>query len=436
MGGAVIKNVGGWCLLTLLGSALADGAQLPAQVLLDQLLLRTERLIEADDLDAAVEAMDEASALAAEHDLELPPNFRFEQARTEFAVGLLGAAKESVTAYLAVASREAESYLEAVELLEDVDRILERRDAPECSPQPEGSGCWMEMASHPGCYVWNPNPQPDETATWTGECSAGFAQGPGTLTWNHPEGSQEHEASRRFGQPHGPSVVRDSEGWADEGSHRFGKRHGAWVERTAAGAVLEGPYVDGEENGHWILRFPDGNVEEGPFVDGKREGNWVLRSADGGVHEGLYANGEKNGHWAERFANGDVREGPYVGDERNGDWIVRFADERGIQQGPYMNGKRHGHWILRFTDARGTQEGPYLDGTMHGHWVQRFASGNVGEGPYADGERNGRWIWRYPDGQVESGPYVDGKQHGRWRVAFPDGEVTYQQFVHGVRQEP
>ena len=292
----------------LFWSAAAPGAglQLPPQVLLDQLLLRTERLIEADDLDAAVEAMEEAFALAAEHELELPPDFRFEQARTEFAVGLLGAAKESVTAYLAVASREAESYLEAVALLEDVGRILERRDAPECSPQPGGSGCWMEMASHPGCYVWNSNPQPDETATWTGECSAGFAQGPGTLTWNHPENSQEHEASRRFGQPHGPSVVRVSEGWVDEGSHRFGKRHGAWIERTADGAVLEGPYVDGEENGHWILRFPDG-VEECPFVDGKFvEGDWA---ALGHWVSCGFANGEKNGGRAirERGVRGSIR---------------------------------------------------------------------------------------------------------------------------------
>ena len=130
----------GLLLIALLGSGSAGGAQLPPRVVLDQLLLRTERLLEADDLDGAVEAMEEASALAAEHELELPPDFRFEHARTEFAVGLLGAAKESVTAYLAVTSREAESYLEAVALLEDVGRILERRDAPECSPQPGGFG--------------------------------------------------------------------------------------------------------------------------------------------------------------------------------------------------------------------------------------------------------------------------------------------------------
>ena len=188
-----------------------SGLQLPPEVLLDQLLLRAERLIEADDLDAAVEAMDEASALAAEHELELPPDFRFEQAGTAFAVGLLGAAKESVTEYLTVAGREAESYLEAVALLEDVDRILERRDAPECSPLPEGSTCWMEL--HQPSRVLRlefRRAARRRPRTWTGECSAGFAQGPGTADLERTlRAQQEHEASRRFGQPHGPSVIRD-----------------------------------------------------------------------------------------------------------------------------------------------------------------------------------------------------------------------------------
>ena len=403
-------SVRGALLIALLASGPAGGVQLPPRVLLDQLLLRTDRLIEADDLDAAVEVMEEASSLAAESELELPPDFRFEQARTAFAVGLLGAARESVTEYLTVAGREAESYAEAVALLEDVDRVLERRDAPVCTPEPEGSECWMELAGHPGCYVWNPNPQPDETATWTGECSAGFAQGAGTLTWNHPGGSQEHEASRRFGQPHGPSVVRDSEGWADEGPHRFGKRHGAWIERTADGAVLEGPYVDGKENGHWILRFASGSVHEGPFVDGERNGPWVLEFASGQVEEGSYVDGEKNGHWILRFPSGAVHEGPFV------------------------DGKRNGHWVNKDSDGD-VGEGPYVAGERNGHWVQRFADGNTAEGPFVDGKRHGHWVWRYPDGQVESGPYVDDEQHGRWVVHPSDGDTFYVTFVRGVRQE-
>ena len=302
--------------------------------------------------------------------------------------GCSGAAKASVAAYLAVASRAAESYLDAVGLLEDVDRILERRDAPECAPEPDGSACWMELTSHPGCYTWNFDPQPDETATWTGECSAGFAQGSRDTDLDLPVRAHGNiEASRRFGQPHGPSVVRDSEGWVDEGSHRFGKRHGAWVERTSDGAVLEGPYVDGEENGHWVLRFPDGQVEEGPFVDGRR-----------------------NGQWVQRFANGVVAAGPYVDGEESGRWVITEADGR-------------------------VGEGPYANGEKNGPWVERFANGNVAEGRYVDGKRQGDWVWRFPSGQVEEGPYVDDEQHGRWVVHPPDGDTFYVTFVRGVRQE-
>ena len=46
-----------------------------------------------------------------------------------------------------------------MELLEDVDRILERRNAPECITLPEGSSCWLELTSHPGCFVRNRVPQ-------------------------------------------------------------------------------------------------------------------------------------------------------------------------------------------------------------------------------------------------------------------------------------
>ena len=304
-------------------AAPAGGHQLPPQVLLDQLLLRTERLLEADELGAVVEAMEEGFALAGEHELELPPDFRFKHARVTFAVGLLGAAKESVTEYLTASTREAESYLDAVGLLEDVKRILERRDAQECSQEREGSACWMELASHPGCYVWNPNPQPDEIATWTGECFAGFAQGAGTLTWTNPEGSQEHEANRRFGRPHGESVIRDSDGWAHEGPFVYGARSGRWISRFADGAIHEGSYVDGNRNGHWIVKDADGDIGEGQYVDGERKGHWVQTFTDGNVAEGPFRDGERNGRWVWKYPDGQVEEGPYVDGKRHGRWGVR-----------------------------------------------------------------------------------------------------------------
>ena len=54
---------------------------------------------------------------------------------------------------------------------------------PVCDEGPRGVPCWMEVANRPGCYVWNPNPQREETVTWTGGCSGGFAEGSGSLRW-------------------------------------------------------------------------------------------------------------------------------------------------------------------------------------------------------------------------------------------------------------
>ena len=117
-----------------------------------------------------------------------------------------------------------------------------------CDGKPKGSECWMELANSPGCYVWNPNLQPDETATWTGECAGGVAQGMGTLQWVWDAGKETSEST---------------------GSLVEGKRHGQWVERSADGNVGEGPFVEGKLiSDRWVVRdrsgkiLPDGKVEE------------------------------------------------------------------------------------------------------------------------------------------------------------------------------
>lgn len=192
-------------LLTFAGSA-QGGGQLPPEILMDQLLLRAERLIEAEDSDGALEVIREILALQEEHGLELPPGFHFRHAQAGFAAGSLETAKESATQYLTVAGRDGEFYADALGLLEDVDGILERRGAPECAGQSEGSECWMEVADQPGCHVWSQVLQPGASATWTGRCAAGLVEGDGALTWTWPpDGSQTVEGTFRFGRPHGHS---------------------------------------------------------------------------------------------------------------------------------------------------------------------------------------------------------------------------------------
>ena len=101
-----------------------------------------------------------------------------------------------------------------------------------CAGQAAGVACWMEISQKPGCYVWNPYPQPGETVTWTGACAGRKPQGTGTITWAHDGGVQTNT----------------------------------------------GRFVDGEKNGHWVVRFADGAVSEGPYVDGERHGYWVAAS--------------------------------------------------------------------------------------------------------------------------------------------------------------
>ena len=82
----------------------------------------------------------------------------------------------------------------------------------------------MEIFQRPGCYVWNPFPQTDETVTWTGACVGGFAQGTGTITW----------------------VVSGREDSTSTGSLSDGKMNGNWIIRWASGNVEERRYVNGE----------------------------------------------------------------------------------------------------------------------------------------------------------------------------------------------
>ena len=69
---------------------------------------------------------------------------------------------------------------------------------PICTEESDGDSCWMELTNQPGCYVWNPNPHPNEIVTWTAECAAGAAQGTGTLTWLY-DGTVERAIGRVLG---------------------------------------------------------------------------------------------------------------------------------------------------------------------------------------------------------------------------------------------
>ena len=281
-------------LLLVLAVAPAGGFQLPPEILLDQLVLRSERLIEAGDAEGALAVIGEILDLREEHGLELPPALHLSHARAEFEAGSLLGAKEAVTRYLTVAGREGGFYDAALALLEDVDRILERRDAPDCTGPPEGTECWMELANQSGCHVWNRGLPLEAVAEWTGACASGLATGPGTLSWEWPPANhQEERGAMRLGKPDGHWMIREADGNVGEGPYVDGKRNGHWTWTFPNGEVESGPYVNGQENGHWTWTYPDGQVERGPFVDGKRHGRWVIHPPDGDTFYVTFVRGRR-----------------------------------------------------------------------------------------------------------------------------------------------
>ena len=284
----------------LLGAAPAL-AQLPPEIMVDRYLLRAERLLEAKDHEGALDMMSKIRALQNEHDLTVPEEFHFKYAQVAFSAGSLQAAVDSVNQYLAAAGREGEFYREALELLDEIEAAAERTP---CAGQPKGAECWLEVANQPECYVWDEYFHPDETVTWTGECSGGLAQGTATLTWVWDSGKQ----------------IQENTGLLQEG-----KMHGRWILRNADGTVLEGPYVEGERHGRWVTRSPEKTVREedgterredgtvvgeGAYVAGKRHGQWIERGADGTVLEGPYVEGKRQGAWVFRYESGTVAKGP------------------------------------------------------------------------------------------------------------------------------
>ena len=493
-----------------LGCLTTAVAQLPPDVLVDQYLLRADRLMEAKDATGALEMMAKIVALQEEHSLTLPDEFHFKHAKMAFSAGSIDAAKDSVNRYLTVAGREGKFYGEALELsleiaelgaertpcagrpkgsvcwmelanrpktyvwnadyqpyrtvtwtgdylgnlahgrgslkwIVDIDskppetspsRALE----PKCARNSNGTGCWMEVTKQPGCYVWNPNPQPDETVTWSGECAGGLAQGEGTRKWIWEDGEKtsEEKGLLRDGKSHGQWTWRNAEG--EEGKSFYvygehvgntaddvivmegllvkGKKHGKWAIRYADGEVGEGSYVEGKRHGDWIQRDKDGNVTgKGPYSEGKREGQWAIRYANGNVHEGPFVNGKPEGQWVWRWANGTVGEGPMVDGKRHGDWVERFPSGDRVN-GAYSAGWQHGHWVWRDKDGKVVQQGPYLHGKKHGDWVE-YDYGNSVKGAYVEGKRHGRWIkiLTNPDYREEVKGKID------WMRNYENGEL-------------
>jgi hypothetical protein len=80
---------------------------------------------------------------------------------------------------------------------------------------------WIMTTNKP-CKVWNPEPQPNESVTWSGPCKDGLASGKGILFWTE-NGNPDVE--------------------------------------------FDGAYANGKRNGHGVMISPDGTRIEGEWLN-------------------------------------------------------------------------------------------------------------------------------------------------------------------------
>jgi len=133
------------------------------------------------------------------------------------------------------------------------------------SVPPANAGDWIGDAKT-GCQVWNPNPQLDESAAWSGSCSNGRAEGHGTLHWMRGNVAVE----------------------TDEGDWHDGRQTGKGTQSWNAGRY-DGELADGEPQGAGVLTLK--NVRfEGQFKNGKPNGSGTLTAGSEAV-SGIWKDG-------------------------------------------------------------------------------------------------------------------------------------------------
>ncbi len=167
-----------------------------------------------------------------------------------------------------------------------------------------GAGEWI-LDGKAKCKVWNIDPRPNETVSWSGACVDGYASGTGTNTW-YQDGKEveRYEGVMFKGRPHGKGSVTWANGARYEGDFVYGKPHGRGTYAWANGGRYDGGFTDGERAGKGTFRFANGDVYEGDFVNDRRTGSGTYTWINGSRYTGDFVNGRRTGDGTFTCRNG------------------------------------------------------------------------------------------------------------------------------------
>lgn len=284
------RTIGRALCAALLGIALQ--AQLPPEIELDRQFLAAREARAQENWLSVHLALAALRELSEEHDLELPPEFRFLRAE----LSLFGAANhdeaiKDVTEYLALVGRGGARYEEALSLLNRAERgkadaearakrqeaTVERARAEAeearkraeaeaaeaarekaCDEVADNDGdlsprdrCWLVLETPAGCLAWKPMGFWVRSGTWSKKCPEGRAEGFGTLTWqSFTRDWYKGRGTMHAGKPVGSWTFRKSDGSRTEGSFKEGLRQGLWsYEHRKSNGWARHNYRDDKEHG-------------------------------------------------------------------------------------------------------------------------------------------------------------------------------------------
>ncbi len=233
---------------------------------------------------------------------------------------------------------------------------------------PDTSGGAWAVAKNSACKLWNPDPEPRQTVSWTGSCEGGKATGQGNAVWDnngfelrysggyregrrHGRGSAKwwdgrtYEGEWRKDEQHGQGRATSTDGTLYEGEWRNGRKHGRGVRILRNGTRYEGEWRRGRMPDRGVIVWPRGDRYEGEWKDGKEHGRGTYVWPDGRRYEGEWKDGKKHGRGTVTYSNGSRYEGEYRGGKRHGRGTLTFADG-GRWEGSFRDGKEHGDWVL------------------------------------------------------------------------------------------
>lgn len=135
------------------------------------------------------------------------------------------------------------------------------------APRAVADEVWVKIQDRSNCSVELGHKLEALTATWTGGCVDGKADGPGSLVWRYKANGE----------------------WNEEeflGVLRQGRVNGFGIRRFANGNEFEGLIIGHQQQGNGVFRWANGDTYEGGFLDGKISGGGVFTFATGAKCKG------------------------------------------------------------------------------------------------------------------------------------------------------